>query len=238
MSKILWGGATASSQYEGGFDGEKGMDTQDCRPYLPRTSNATTETRLLTKKVIDKAKDENSDLFYPFRKGSRGVDFLEEDIELLAEMGIDLYRFSISWSRLFPNGDELTPNEAGVEYYDRVFKLLKEKNIKIFLTMNHYAVPLNIVEKYDGWKNKETINLYMRFSEYVLTRWGEYVEYFLPFNEINAGYFSPYNGVGLVKEEDGNYSFTDVFQSLHHQFVSSAKTIKLAREMGIKGTFG
>jgi 6-phospho-beta-glucosidase len=176
MSKILWGGATASSQYEGGFDGEKGMDTQDCRPYLPRTSNATTETRLLTKKVIDKAKDENSDLFYPFRKGSRGVDFLEEDIELLAEMGIDLYRFSISWSRLFPNGDELTPNEAGVEYYDRVFKLLKEKNIKIFLTMNHYAVPLNIVEKYDGWKNKETINLYMRFSEYVLTRWGEYVE--------------------------------------------------------------
>ena len=238
MSKILWGGATASSQYEGGFDGEKGMDTQDCRPYLPRTSNATTETRLLTKKVIDKAKDENSDLFYPFRKGSRGVDFLEEDIELLAEMGIDLYRFSISWSRLFPNGDELTPNEAGVAYYDRVFKLLKEKNIKIFLTMNHYAVPLNIVEKYDGWKNKETINLYMRFSEYVLTRWGEYVEYFLPFNEINAGYFSPYNGVGLVKEEDGNYSFTDVFQSLHHQFVSSAKTIKLAREMGIKGTFG
>lgn len=238
MSKILWGGATASSQYEGGFDGEKGVDTQDCRPYLPRTNNATTETRLLTKKVIESAKNEETELFYPFRTGSKGIEYIEEDIQLLDELGIDLYRFSISWARLFPQGDELIPNEKGVAYYDNVFSLLKEKNIKIFLTMNHYAIPLNIVEKYDGWKNKKTVELYMKFSEFVLLRWGEFVDYFLPFNEINAGYFSPYNGVGLVKPEGENYSLTDVFQSLHYQFLASARTIKLARELGLKGTFG
>ncbi|MHC5228322.1 glycoside hydrolase family 1 protein [Enterococcus sp. LJL99] len=238
MARILWGGATASSQYEGGFDGEKGMDTQDCRPYLPRTSNATTATRLLTQEAINQAKDTSTDLFYPFRKGSEGIKFVEEDLALLSELGIDLYRFSISWARLFPNGDELEPNETGVEYYDKVFKKLKENNMKVFLTMNHYAVPLNIVETYGGWKNKETIELYLRFADFVLKRWGEYVDYWLPFNEINAGYFSPFNGVGLIKPKEENYSFTDVFQSLHHQFVASAKTIKLGRKLGVKGAFG
>ena len=239
MRDILWGGATSSSQYEGGFDGEKGMDTQDCRPYLPRTSQATTETRLLTQKVIDQAKSDATDLFYPFRTGTAGVDHIEEDVELLSELGLDVYRFSISWSRLFPKGDELEPNAMGVAYYDEVINRLREKNIRIFVTMNHYAVPLNIVETYGGWRNKKTIKLYERFAEFVLTRWGEVVDYWLPFNEINAGYFSPFNGVGLVKKEVADdYDFQDVFQSLHHQFVASAKAIKYGRSIGVVGVFG
>ena len=104
--KILWGGATAASQYEGGFTLEKGLDTQDCRPYLPRTSNATEETRLLTREKIEEAKNEASKQYYPFRNGTKGFEHLEEDIEYFAELGLDLYRFSISWSRLFPKGIE------------------------------------------------------------------------------------------------------------------------------------
>ena len=77
----------------------------------------------------------------------------------------------------------------------------------------------------------------MRFATFVFERWGNLVEYWLPFNEINAGYFSPYNGVGLLKGENG-FDLTDVFQALHHQFVASAKTIKLAREMKLPGRFG
>ncbi|MGX7030098.1 glycoside hydrolase family 1 protein [Vagococcus zengguangii] len=237
MNRIYWGGATASSQYEGAYEEGKGLDTQDCRPYLPRTSNATTTTRLLTQAVIDEAKA-STDQFYPFRKGSLGVEHCQEDIELLAELGLDIYRFSISWARLFPTGEESTPNQAGVDYYDQVFKLLKEKNIKVFLTMNHYAVPLAIVENYRGWTNKKTIALYVKFAEFVFKRWGDYVDFWLPFNEINAGYFSPYNGVGLVKLEEAGYKFQDVFQSLHHQFVASARVIKLGRELGLRGEFG
>ena len=77
----------------------------------------------------------------------------------------------------------------------------------------------------------------MHFATFVFERWGNLVEYWLPFNEINAGYFSPYNGVGLLKGENG-FDLTDVFQALHYQFVASAKTIKLAREMKLPGRFG
>lgn len=103
---ILWGGATASSQYEGGYDLDgKGLDTQDCRPYLKRTSDATTATRLLTQDVIDEAKKCQGIGNYPFRKGSDGYHHIDEDIALLKELGIDIYRFSISWARLYPQGD-------------------------------------------------------------------------------------------------------------------------------------
>ena len=85
---ILWGGATASSQYEGGYDLDgKGLDTQDCRPYLKRTSDATTATRLLTRDVIDEAKKCQGIGNYPFRKGSDGYHHIDEDIALLKELG-------------------------------------------------------------------------------------------------------------------------------------------------------
>lgn len=86
MTKILWGGATSASQYEGGYKDGKGMDTQDCRPYLPRTSNATVGTRLLTQKLIDEAKDPKSKQFYPFRVGTKGYEYGLEDVDLLRNL--------------------------------------------------------------------------------------------------------------------------------------------------------
>ena len=196
--KILWGGATASSQYEGGYNlGGKGLDTQDCRPYLKRTSNATTSTRLLTQDIIDEAKSCKEVGNYPFRQGSDGYHHIDEDIQLLKELGIDIYRFSISWARLYPHGDEEMPNEEGIRFYDHIFKKVHQAGMKIFLTMNHYAVPLYLVETYGGWTNNILVDFYLRFAKTVFEHWGEYIDYYLPFNEINAGYFSPYNGVGL-----------------------------------------
>lgn len=237
-SRILWGGATSASQYEGGYIDGKGIDTQDCRPYIPRTSNATTATRLLTKKQIDFAKDASSSQYYPFRVGTKGYEHVIEDLELLDELNLDLYRFSISWSRLFPTGEEKEPSKEGIEYYDKIFEFLNQKNIKIFLTMNHYAMPLALVEKYGGWKNRKVVELFVHFSKFVFERWGKYVTYWLPINEINAGYFSPFNGIGLLKEENKDYSLSDVFQGLHHQFLASAEVIKLGKEMNLPGTFG
>lgn len=236
---ILWGGATASSQYEGGYkEGGKGLDTQDCRPYLKRTSDATTSTRLLTQDIIDEAKKCEGIGHYPFRQGSDGYHHIDEDIALLKELGIDIYRFSISWARLYPHGDEETPNEEGIKFYDHIFKEVHKAGMKIFLTMNHYAVPLYLVEHYGGWTNRKLIEFYERFATVVFENWGEYIDYFLPFNEINAGYFSPYNGVGLVKEKDQPYNQTLVFQSLHHQFIASAKTIKIAKKLSPKSQSG
>lgn len=235
--RILWGGATASSQYEGGYnEGGKGVDTQDVRKYAPRTSNATVSTRLLTMSAVDAALASKDDIF-PFRTASKGYECALEDIELLKELGIDIYRFSISWARLFPNGDEKEPNPEGIAYYDRIIKALKQANIRIFLTMNHYAVPLHLVKEYGGWKNRRMIDFYLKFARTVFGHWGNDIDYYLPFNEINAGYFSPFNGTGLVKPEDGPYDESLVFQSLHHQFVASAKTIELGHQM-TNGKFG
>ena len=98
-------------------------------------------------------------------------------------------------------------------------------------------MPIYLVEQYGGWKGRECIDHFLHFAAFVFERWGHLVEYWLPFNEINAGYFSPYNGVGLLKGENG-YQLSDVFQALHHQFVASAKTIQLARKMNLPGRFG
>lgn len=235
---ILWGGATSASQYEGGWlAGGKGLDTQDCRPYKKRTNNATVQTRLLTKAVIEEAKQSKDAHGYPFRFGSDGYHHCLEDIALFQELGLQIYRLSISWARLFPHGDEITANQEGIMYYDQIFQALKKAGIKVFVTMNHYALPLYLVEKYGGWTNRKLIEFYIRFAKTVFEHWGNIIDYYLPFNEINAGYFSPYNGVGLVREEDIPYDQSKVFQSLHHQFVASARVIELGHAM-VRGSFG
>ena len=238
MKKILWGGATAASQYEGGFnEGGKGLDTQDCRPYLPRTSQATTKTRLLSFDTVEEAKNCKDIGNYAFRRGVEGFSHIDEDLELIKGLGLDVYRFSISWARIFPLGDEETPNEEGLLFYDHIIQELKKANIKIFITMNHYAVPLHLVEKYGGWRNRKMVDFYFKFAKVVINRWKDDVDFWLPFNEINAGYFSPYNGVGLIKEENEKYDQSLVFQSLHHQFIASAKTIEYGKDI-CKGKFG
>lgn len=238
MKPILWGAATAASQYEGAFDkGNKGLDTQDLRAYIERTDNSTTSTRLLTKKMVEKAKKDSNNKRYPFRNASNGYFHLEEDISYLKELGIDIYRMSISWARLYPRGDEETPNEEGIKYYNKVISALKKAGIKIFLTINHYAIPIYLVEEYGGWKNRKMIDFYLNFVKTIFENWGDSIDYYLPFNEINAGYFSPYNGIGLIKQDNKDYDKSLIFQSLHHQFVASAKAIELGHKM-VKGKFG
>ncbi len=229
---LLWGGATSASQYEGGPDMVgKGPDTQDVRPFRPRTSKATTETRLLTKRMVEEALGSGFDGNYPFRRGTEGISHCEEDIGLLKELGIDIYRFSISWARLYPTGHENNPSPEGVAYYDKVFQLVRKAGMQVFLTLTHYAMPIDLVLSDGGWLNRATIDAYLRLAQFVFSRWGECINYYLPFNEINAGYFSPWNGIGLLKPENAPYDLSEVFQSLHNQFVASARVIQLQRSI-------
>lgn len=230
MKKILWGGAISASQYEGDFF-NRGIDSQDCREYLPRDNNSTTKTRLLTRTRVLDAINDKDDKKYPFRIGSKGIEFFDDDIKLIKELKLDIFRFSISWSRIFPNGDDELPNKEGLKYYDKLIKELYDNNIKIYLTINHYAIPINLILKYGSWKNREMIDIYMKLVNLIYDRWGKYIEVFLPINEINTGFFSPFNGIGLMKENDNDiYNKNDIFQSLHHQFIASAMAIKLGRE--------
>ncbi len=98
--------------------------------------------------------------FYPNHDGIDFYHHYEEDIALFAEMGFNMFRMSISWSRIFPNGDDAEPNEAGLAFYDRVFDCLRAHNIEPLVTLSHYEMPYHLVEKYNGWASRELIGFF------------------------------------------------------------------------------
>lgn len=237
--EFLWGGATAASQVEGAWnEGGKGLDTQDCRPVNPslsRTEKNSWSQKQMTSDRFERAlacSDASAGAreAYLFRTGSDEYHRLEEDLDLFAEMGMKIYRLSVSWARVYPNGDDAEPNSEGLAYYRRVLEGCRSRGIKVFLTMLHYAIPVHLVEAYGGWKNRRVIDFYLRYARTLYETFGDLVDLWLPFNEMNAGRFNPYNGVALIKDREENYD-QSVFQALHHEFVASAKAVALAHEM-------
>lgn len=231
---FLWGGATAASQVEGAWDeGGKGLDTADCRPapgHLSTEERRTSEFKEMTSEKLADAVACQDDGDYPFRRGADGYHRWEEDLDLYAEMGLKIYRMSVSWARIFPNGDDVEPNQEGIEYYRRVLEGCRARGMKVFLTMLHYSIPVNLVEKYGGWKNRKLIDLYMRYARVLFENYGDLVDYWLPFNEINAGRFLPFNGVALIRDREEHFD-QSVYQALHHQFLASALAVKLGHEL-------
>ena len=231
---FLWGGATAASQVEGGWnEGGKGLDTQDCKPQfsnLTREQKNSWEYKQMTSQKFEDGKACQEVGNYPFRFGSDEYHRYKEDIALFAEMGMKVYRLSISWARIYPNGDDEKPNQAGIEYYKNVFAECHKHHIKVFVTMLHYAIPVHLVDAYGGWKNRRLVDFYLRYAKTLFENFKDDVDYWLPFNEINAGRFNPYNGVGLIKDREEHYD-QSVYQAIHHQFIANALTVKLAHEM-------
>ncbi|WP_348620697.1 glycoside hydrolase family 1 protein [Paenibacillus polymyxa] len=233
---FLWGGAIAASQADGAYlQGGKGLDTQDLRFFRPELSQKERTDRKnsrFNKETFNKAlNDTNPKLEnYPFR---HGIDFYNrylEDIELFAELGIKVFRTSINWARIFPNGDDAMPNEEGIQFYINLFDACQKRGIKVFATILHYNIPLNLLTTYGGWRNRKLVDFYVKYVEVLFDRLGDYVDYWLPFNEINAGKFSPYNGVCVVPDGEPELENT-IFQCIHHQFIANAMTVKLAKKM-------
>lgn len=237
---FLWGGATAAHQIEGGFmEGGKGLDTSDCRLTSVKYGPEQTDRymKLETRSMYENAKKAEGISDYPFRWGSDHYHHWKEDIDLLGEMGLKIYRMSISWARIYPNGDDLQPNEEGLQFYRNIFKECQKHGIKVYCTMVHYAMPINIVEKYGGWSNRQVIDLFMRYAKTLIENFNQYVEIWLPFNEINSGVFHPYNGVGYVLDDEKvslhdpfEQDWSEIYQGLHHQFIANSLIVKFAHE--------
>lgn len=240
---FLWGGAIACSQADGGFkEGGKGVTTQDCRYFDPnwdfdRIYNLEAYTSDITKKEFERALADETTDYYPNR---RGIDFYHEypnDIRLFKELGLKIFRTSICWARIFPNGDDKEPNEEGLNFYRNLFNCLKENDIKIFATIQHYDIPANLVVKYGGWKNRKLIELYVNYVKVLFENFGDIVDYWLPFNEINAARFAHWDGISIVKDQEEDLEYT-IFQSIHHQFVANAKVVELSKKMIGKKNIG
>lgn len=237
---FLWGGAVASSQVEGGWnEGGKGIDTQDLRYFDAQWTSAERKLQYNRrinheKRVIalEDARSEHPSVeHYPFRHGADMYHRWREDVELFAELGLKVFRTSISWSRIFPNGDDGCPNEEGIAFYREMFEACQARGIKVFVTILHYNIPVHLVEAYGGWKSRKTVDAYVRYARTLFERLGDVVDFWLPFNEINAGRFNPYNGVCLVEDEEGSDYNQAIFQCLHHQFIANARTVELAHRI-------
>jgi 6-phospho-beta-glucosidase len=223
---FYWGGATAANQIEGAWDQDgRGPSVDD--HFL---GGSVTTPRMITRD-IDPAR------FYP---NHDGIDFYhryKEDIALFAEMGFNMFRLSISWSRIFPNGDDEKPNEAGLRFYDNVFDELAKNGIEPLVTLSHYEMPYHLVEKYNGWESRELIGLFERYCRTVFERYQDKVHYWLTFNEINCGTMDMGNlfETSMIRGFEGpaSESHTTIqqrYQALHHQLVASARVVRYAHE--------
>lgn len=228
---FLWGGSTAATQCEGAWDKDGKGET-----ILDHCTNGDHDhPRLVTM-------DFNPKYSYPSRNGCHEYERYEEDIRLFAQMGFKTYRMSLNWARIYPNGDDEKPNQAGIEHYRKVFECCRKYHIEPTVTMTHYDIPWHLCTEYGGWVNRKLIDFFLRFARTVFTEYKGLVTRWLTFNEINFSTVS-YGEVvtsgiipksGKVVMDDPNASRQEVqarFTSLHNELVASALTVKLAHEI-------
>lgn len=231
---FLWGGAICASQAEGAWDVDgKGVDTQDLRYFdasWTREERALQSNRRINTEKYRKALTDTDITKYPFRHGIDFYHTYKEDIALFKEMGLKILRTSVNWARIFPNGDDEKPNAVGLAYYRSLFEECQKNGIKVFVTILHYNIPNSLVERFGGWKSRKTVDAYVRYAATLFENFGDVVDYWLPFNEFNAGRFNPYNGVCLIEDQEENFP-NAIFQCLHNQFVANALAVKACHEI-------
>jgi len=226
---FLWGGALAANQCEGAYleDG-KGLSVPDM--FLGGTA---TKPRTFCPKTVDGA-------FYPSHEAVDFYHHYKEDIALFAEMGFKCFRTSINWARIFPNGDEDEPNEAGLKFYDDVFDECAKYGIEPLVTLCHYEIPWHLVTEYNGFCDRRVIDYFLKYATTCFKRYKDKVKYWLTFNEINCAMLGAdamaLYGIGMIPRDlltqDDPVTFdkfTDDkqarFEGLHNEFVASARAV-------------
>lgn len=227
---FLWGGATAANQCEGGYDeGDRGLASVDVIPHGPERNDVSRGLRRML--------DFEPGYYYP---AQTGIDFYHryrEDIALFAEMGFKVFRLSIAWSRIFPNGDEEEPNEAGLAFYEDVFRCCREHGIEPLVTITHFDCPIHLVKKYGAWRNRTLIELYKRLVTVLFNRYRGLVRWWITFNEMNMILHRPFMGAGIVLEPGENAREAE-YRAAHNELVASAWATKIAHEVDPENKVG
>lgn len=246
---FLWGGATAANQYEGAYrEGGKGLSTSDVMTNgshtMPRRitwRNVTTgeigSTSLAFGKDFTVPKDAILEVvdgeYYPSHTATDFYHHYKEDIALFAEMGFKCFRLSINWARIFPNGDDLEPNQEGIQFYHNVFDECRKYHIEPLVTISHYETPLHLTNAYGGWIDRKLVDYYLNLCRVLFTEYRDKVKYWMTFNEINLVGIMPYMAAGVLKLDEQSKA-----QAAHHQFIASAKAVQLARQLSPKAKVG
>ncbi|MCH4057995.1 MAG: glycoside hydrolase family 1 protein [Lactobacillaceae bacterium] len=210
---FLWGAASAAYQIEGAYN-EDGKGPSIWDTYAHTEGNT-----------------------YKGTNGDVAIDHyhhLEEDVGLMAKMGLKAYRFSVAWSRVIPDG-EGEVNQAGLDFYIRLVKLLKENQIEPVLTLYHWDLPQALQDKYLGWESRKTVAAFAKYCRVLFETFKDDVKYWVTFNEQNV-----FTGLGY---RWGNHppKVTDIkrmYAANHIVNLANATAINLFHEMVPKGLIG
>lgn len=231
---FLWGGAIAANQAEGAWNVDgKGPSVADVSKYRPDLDpkDYVNQWHVSPEQIEEGLATDDTTLFAK----RRGIDFYhqyEPDLELMAKMGLKAFRLSIAWTRLYPTGTETEPVQAGIDYYRRLFQTMRRLKIEPIVTLSHYEMPLYLVNHYDGWVSRDVVTYFNRFAQTCVDEFGEYVKYWLTFNEIDSVFRHPFTTVGVVEEKYPSKQVTEemIYRAVHNQFVASALITKYIHE--------
>lgn len=201
---FLWGASTSAFQVEGAANEDgKGLTVADLRSQKS--------------KYLDT---------------SVGVDHyhhVEEDVALMAKLGLKSYRFSISWARIFPNGNDQEPNQKGIAFYNKLINLLVANNIEPIVTLFHFDCPVGIIKEYGGWSNRRAISDYYRYAKTVLELFGDRVKYWLTINEQSLIANVP--AMNGITDSDKQQLRQKGENSNYYMFLAQAKVYALCHEL-------
>ncbi|MGE6345815.1 glycoside hydrolase family 1 protein [Bacillus mycoides] len=195
---FLWGASTSAYQVEGAYNADgKGLSVQDVKVIPEGTSDFTV----------------CSDHYHHFK----------EDVKLFSELGLKVYRFSIAWTRILPNGTGEV-NEKGITFYSNLIDELLKHDIVPLITMYHFDLPYEL-EKKGGWSNRATIDAFVTYCEILFERFGDRVKNWLTINEQNMMILHGQAvGTSIVSQKE-------LYQQNHHMLLAEAKVTNLCHEM-------
>lgn len=227
---FFWGGAIAANQAEGAYltDG-KGLNVQDINAFNPDEALKEKSNKEVSLADIEAA-IADTERTYPKRHGIDFYHTYKEDLTLLAGTGMNSFRISISWARIFPNGDETEPNEKGLIFYDNLLAELKAQGMEPLVTLSHYDMPLNLATQYGGWSNPATIDFFTKYCQVVFDRYQDTVTYWILVNQINLIHHESFNHLGIPEDLLVNGE-QDKYQAVHHELVACGLATKYAKQL-------
>lgn len=218
---FLWGAAIAANQAEGGF-ASRGRALADVLPFGKK--------RLAVMKGDKSYHELPPGTFYPGRTAIEYMDNYREDIAYLAKLGIKAYRFSVAWSRIYPSGEESQPDSRGLDFYRKFIDELLKYDIQPIITICHFDMPLQLIDKYGGWRDEKLIELYVKYAKILIETFHKKVTHWITFNEINMLRHLPFLAGGITFKPTDNREQI-IYTAAHHQLMASALLTKTAREI-------
>ncbi len=227
---FLWGGAVAANQLEGAYDIDgKGLCVADINEFHENVALDEKYNEEISSTYIKEALNNEKGIF-PKRLGIDFYHTYKEDLKLLAGLGLKTFRTSINWSRIYPNGDESTPNEVGLLFYDNLIDEIIKNGMEPMITISHYEMPLHLTTAYKGWYSRELIDFFVRYCKTLFDRYKGKVKYWIIVNQINLIVHESFNHLGIA-EDVVDDMVSAKYQGVHNEMVACALATKYAHEV-------